>query len=189
MPYYYYRTHELHNCREDSWKECLDQVETLAPVLLINRHAERFAANFRAACDQQLYAYNHCVFESSSLSSREKSDLIQELQKDFDKNHPETVIENKRILCRILDTLREHQIKPIIVVCPVTEFYREHVGGKKIIADFDATLLALKAKYGFQYFDFFETSLFQETDYRDPTHLNSKGAKKFSRLLDSEITW
>lgn len=189
LPYYYYRTHSIHNYKDATQKNQIDRIKFFENVLFIDNHTNRFASNYRALSEQQLYQYNTRVFDSSYLDDDSKAELVAEIKKDFNKNYPLTVQENLQIFEEILELLTENQVKPIVVVGPTTEFYREHINGNRIIADFEKIISSFQNKYGFQYFDYFISDLFKEADFIDYSHLNLKGAEKFTRLLDTEIIW
>lgn len=189
LPYYYYRTNSIHNYKDTTQKEQIDRINLFEDVIFIENHTNRFALNYKDLFEQELYLYNNRQFDSSYLNNDLKTKLIAQMQKDFNKDYPQTVQENQQIFEEIMKLLKENQIKPIVVVCPVTEFYRRNIDGDRIIAEFEKIITSFQNRYEFQYLDYFESSLFEESDFMDYSHLNLKGAEKFTRLLDKEIIW
>lgn len=189
LGYYYYRTHSTHNNKDTALKDQINQINMLNDIIFLEDHTVRFASNFRALCDQQLYNYNNQLFDSNYLDDNSRKNLITEIEKDFDKNYPLTVQENHQIFEEILILLKKFKIKATVVVCPVTDFYKEHINGTKVINDFENAINYFQNKYQFQYLDYFESDFFNESDFMDASHLNIKGAEKFTRLLDTEILW
>ena len=127
-------------------------------------------------------------FDSTKLTDSEKEALIEEVKRDFDKNYPLTIKENKEILKDYLELLKSSNIKPIIVVCPVVKLYGDN-SSEETKKEFYEIINELKLSYNFQLLDYFENPEFKDSDFYDTAHLNYEGAKKFSAILNDNIEW
>lgn len=107
---------------------------------------------------------------------------------DGNKNYPETVKENTQILKDYLQLLKDNNIKPIVVVCPVTKYYSKYFP-QRLKDEFHSIIHEVNKEYEFQFLDYFDCDLFQDDDFYDVSHLNDKGAEKFTELLNNKIEW
>lgn len=107
---------------------------------------------------------------------------------DSNKNYPETVKENKKILIEYIKLLRENGIRPIIVISPASKYYTSNFS-KKIENEFHSIIKEIRIEHDFQYIDYFRSQLFNDEDFADVSHLNSKGAEKFTKILNEVIEW
>jgi hypothetical protein len=128
--------------------------------------------------------------DSQSLSNLENKELMGKNQTylDCNKNYPKTVKENIQIFKDYLQLLKEHSIKPIVVVFPTSKYYTKYFS-KRIEDEFHSIIRDVKSEYDFQYIDYFRSDLFNEDEFWDVSHLNSKGAEKFTEILNKEIKW
>lgn len=109
-------------------------------------------------------------------------------EKDCDKNYPNTVSENQAIFREYITFLKNHNIKPIIVVFPASKYYTKYFSDR-IENEFHTIINKFKAEFKFQYIDYFRSDLFNDDDFEDVSHLNSKGAEKFTKILNEVIEW
>lgn len=108
--------------------------------------------------------------------------------RDCNKNYPKTVEENEKIFEEYLELLKIYDIKPIVVVYPVTRYYSRYFSDR-IEDEFHSIINRIKLEYDFQYMDYFRSSLFEDDDFGDVSHLNRSGAEKFTNILNREIEW
>ncbi len=107
---------------------------------------------------------------------------------DCNKNYPETVRENIEILKEYLQLLKENNIKPIIIVCPVSKYYSKYFD-KRLKSEFYENINYIKKFYDFEVMDYFESDLFKDDDFYDVSHLNENGSRKFTKILNKQIKW
>ncbi|MBU6135920.1 tetratricopeptide repeat protein [Clostridium tertium] len=113
---------------------------------------------------------------------------IYEAQKNSSMDYEVTRKENEKILEEYIVFLKENSIVPIIAICPTSKYYRDNFNiNKRNI--FYNILDRLKYKYNFQVVDYFDSDLFEDDDFWDYSHLNGKGAEKFTKILKEEIQW
>ncbi len=141
----------------------------------LNLSGELFVGNFKYVTDNNITLINEEIGKVRA-------------ETDSNKNYPMTVKENMQIFENCLDLLRLHKIEPIIVICPVSIYYYKNFS-KKLIDEFYSTILSFKEKYKFEIYDYFKSEVFDLSDFRDVAHLNEKGAKKFTKLLNNQIKW
>lgn len=104
-------------------------------------------------------------------------------------NYPETVEENKQIFKDYLELLKVNNIKPIIVICPTSINYHRYFNDKTLKNRFYNTLTEFQKQYNFEILDYFESDLFGDSDFWDYSHMNKKGANKFTKILNEKINW
>lgn len=107
---------------------------------------------------------------------------------DSNKNYPETVKENKEIFKKYLQLLKENNIKPIVIVCPTSKYYSKYFP-KRLKDQFYTIINETRKQYDFQFLDYFDSELFEDNDFYDVSHLNDKGAEKFTKLLNEKVKW
>jgi len=93
---------------------------------------------------------------------------------------------NMQHLSAISDLLRERGVTLYLVTLPVHRTYYESVNAEIYKSMID-TASSFCIENGCSYSNFFTDERFNADDYFDSDHLNSSGAKKFSRILDAEI--
>lgn len=109
-------------------------------------------------------------------------------ERDSNKNYPETVEENKKIFDDYLTLLRMYDIEAIVVVCPTSKYYSKYFDDR-VSKEFNSIINQFKNKYNFQYLDYFCSDVFEDSDFLDVSHLNKKGAEKFTNILNEVIAW
>lgn len=107
---------------------------------------------------------------------------------DCNKDYPNTVSENQAIFREYITFLKNHNIKPIVVVFPASKYYTKYFSDR-IENEFHTIINKFKAEFKFQYIDYFRSNLFNDDDFEDVSHLNSKGAEKFTKILNEVIEW
>ncbi|NSA03224.1 lysophospholipase L1-like esterase [Clostridium beijerinckii] len=90
------------------------------------------------------------------------------------------------ILDKYLNLLIQNNIKPIILVCPESEFSRKYIDNKMEIR-FLKIIELLNQKYDFVLLNYFNDIRFEEEDFYDGVHLNYDGSKKFTEILNNDI--
>lgn len=122
--------------------------------------------------------------ENQSILSTEIGKAQAEL--DCRKNYPDTVNENTRILDEYIEFLHKKNIRPILVVFPTNKYYYNNFS-YRIEKEFKTIINFLKEKYNVEFIDYFRGVEFDDTDFRDVSHLNSKGSEKFTKILNNLI--
>lgn len=87
-----------------------------------------------------------------------------------------------------LKMLIDSNIKPIVVVFPASKYYAKYFS-QRIENEFHSIIKDLQDKYEFQYIDYFRSDEFEDEDFLDVSHLNHKGATKFTQILNDTIKW
>lgn len=107
---------------------------------------------------------------------------------DGNKNYPETVKENIKIFDDYLTLLEQNNIKPIVIVCPTSKYYSSNFP-KRLKDEFYSIVQSAKKEHEFQFIDYFNNDKFKDDDFYDVSHLNQKGAEKFTEILNELIEW
>ena len=103
------------------------------------------------------------------------------------KNYPETFAENIKIFDDYLTLCEENNIRPIILITPVTEGYKKFFSKEKI-TEFHEIISAAIEKHSTAIFvDGWKIEQFADIDFFDSDHLNRLGAAKFSVILNNAI--
>lgn len=126
--------------------------------------------------------------KKNKIINKEDDTGRYEAERNSSMNYTDTRKENKFILEEYLSFLKERKIKPILVVCPTSIYYRCYFDYRKKDLFYNI-LNNLNKKYEFQLIDYFESDLFLDEDFWDYSHLNYNGAKKFTSILNDEIEW
>ncbi|NKI20924.1 SGNH/GDSL hydrolase family protein [Paenibacillus dendritiformis] len=172
---YYNLLNNMHNCTNiDDYKEKYNTSLKIGHNILKKNDEGRFIF--------------YCP-ENQLIHMENKEELGQQFAiTDSNKDYPETVKENEEVFAKYLTYLIERKIKPIVVVPPVSRYYAKHFSNK-IKKQYESIIKRNKSLYGFQYFDYFASSIFDDSDFRDISHLNDKGAEKFTEILNQNICW
>lgn len=107
---------------------------------------------------------------------------------DGNKNYPETVTENIEIFNDYLTLLEENNIKPIVIVCPTSKYYSKNFS-ERLKKQFNNIIDATRKEHKFQFIDYFDNNQFEDDDFYDVSHLNQKGAEKFTEILNKIVEW
>ncbi|MGQ3480903.1 hypothetical protein [Paenibacillus sp. TY11] len=102
--------------------------------------------------------------------------------RDGAKDYPTTVVYNKGILRGMLNILQENNIKPILLVCPVSKYYHQFFP-PRIKEEFKKNVEMILEEFNVHIIDLFESDKFMDTDFYDASHLNKEGAKKLTLFL------
>ncbi len=105
---------------------------------------------------------------------------------DSNKNYPETICENESLIYEYMSLLKNYNIKPIIIIFPVTKYYFKYFD-IRLKEQFYDIIKNLYDKFEFQFLDFFDSNFFDDSDFRDESHLNIFGAEKMTKILNEEI--
>lgn len=106
---------------------------------------------------------------------------------ESNKNYYKTVIENVDIIKKYFNLLRDNNIKPIVIVYPVTKYYYDFFD-MRLKNEFYTIINNLKNEYNFLIYDYFNSEIFCDSDFMDQSHLNIRGAKKMTGILNSLVT-
>lgn len=93
---------------------------------------------------------------------------------------------NIDILSSLVRDLLDLNIKPIIFITPVTQHYYSEYS-KKSIDRFYSFVRPITEKFDIPLFDYFDDDRFEVNDFGDGSHLNLKGANKFTKLLKEDF--
>lgn len=105
---------------------------------------------------------------------------------DCSKDYPKTVKENTIIFREYLQLLKDYNINAVVAVFPASNYYTKHFSSR-IEQEFNEIINKVGEEYNFQYIDYFRSELFGDSDFRDVSHLNQKGAGKFTKILNEII--
>jgi hypothetical protein len=88
----------------------------------------------------------------------------------------------------LAEELKKHNVIPILIQFPLQSSYVEYLDRRKFQA-MDSAISEFALKYTLQYFNYTYDERFNSNDFTNdlPSHLNSKGASKFSEILNNEI--
>jgi hypothetical protein len=99
---------------------------------------------------------------------------------------PENRAGNLARLSSLVEDLRSDGIQVLLVSLPVTRFYRERLPSETY-RDMQATLADFAIRHQVSYKNHLFDDRFDDSDFQDGDHLNSRGAAKYSELLAGEI--
>lgn len=126
--------------------------------------------------------------ENMELKSKDINGEYEALRNST-MDYKNTRNEYENILNEYLLFLEKNNIKPIVVVCPTSSYYRKYFDESNKKDMFYNIISKFKERYNIQVIDYFKSDVFDKTDFWDYSHLNGKGADKFTRILNDEIIW
>jgi hypothetical protein len=94
---------------------------------------------------------------------------------------------NMKLFRKFLSKMNGKNMKTIIVIPPVTDFYSNH-SDVKLRDSFYEAFESLKSEFDFEFMDLFDSDEFDNEDFQDYDHLNDKGAEKLSKLVTKILT-
>ncbi|KFN04433.1 hypothetical protein D0U04_10405 [Bacillus clarus] len=153
-----------------------------------------FNENFEYACLEQLgdklqaLPWLHAEWNAPPLHMTFEEHGKIRAQSHSKLCYPNTLVENKMIFKKYLELMMQNNIKPIVVVFPVTSHYSRFVS-PKLKEGFYHVIHEFQNLYSFQVIDLFDSPLFHDDDFYDSDHMNKKGADKMSVLLNGLINW
>ena len=102
------------------------------------------------------------------------------------KEYPDTVAENTKILRSYIQDCLKANIVPNLVIYPLSEFYNQYFSRRKF-EQLRETLTDFSNEFKIPFLDFANDKNFTISDFFDVEHLNVRGSKKFSRILDDVL--
>ncbi|WP_159799745.1 D-alanyl-lipoteichoic acid biosynthesis protein DltD [Flavobacterium sp. MK4S-17] len=87
----------------------------------------------------------------------------------------------------IIGECREKNIKVVLVTMPVTSYYADNVNKQKL-GKIIAQCNSFNKKDGVYYVNLFQDKRFNNADFYDVDHLNTKGAQKCTEILNDYIS-
>lgn len=159
----------------------------------VNKISENIAKNVFNLDKDGYPKVNWFHDESFNYNSNSICNINEEIGKkqallDGNKNYPETVKENIQIFKDYLKLLKDNNIKPIVIICPVSKYYSKYFP-QRLKDEFQNIIKETKKEYDFQIIDCFDSYKLNEDDFFDVSHLNSKGAENFTNMLNKIVEW
>lgn len=127
------------------------------------------------------------LIKIEDLNSGYKNYLLEEAEKQSNMNYINTVKENIQTLKKLFELAKCRNVIPILLVNPVTSEYSSKFNNSVLKENFYSIIKDLKQDYEFIFYDYFNDKNFNNDDFFDYSHLNKKGAIKFSKLINSLI--
>ncbi|MFJ9500717.1 hypothetical protein [Brevibacillus centrosporus] len=187
--YYYPLTQTMHNNKSSQdYLIYHDQLRQIEDKLLQSNHflhAFELEKNHFQKIIKDSYITQ---YDCQNRTDKELLDDIMFIKRDYNKDYPETVFENKQILREYLAFLRRNEIKPIIIICPVTKLYQSFTPSK-FKQELYEIINELSIEYDFQFLDYYSSGEFFDSDFTDPSHMNNQGAIKLTGCLNRDIIW
>lgn len=162
--------------------------------------AERYAQFDRAASELFISNYINMLYPmlkhqgeawwdnyiSRILTPETVHSTLHLAEQDGNKNYPLTVPENIVILEEYITLLQSHNIVPIVLICPVSKHYYSRFSSR-IQAEIEEILELTRQKFNIHVLNYFKSDMFSDDEFYDVSHLNKKGAKKLTALLNEQL--
>lgn len=180
--YRYFGFGDLHNYADETVIENVKMGRAFLDLEIIDK------ARFNRDSLLQHQKTNILKYENANdalTSATQSPEILFEKLKAFKKDYYRTRVENTKILRDYVNLLRMHNVKPFFIICPVSRCMREVVS-----SECKQKLDVLLHEYSdIKILDYFYNPLFEDGDFYDFDHLNKKGAIKFTKLLEKELSW
>lgn len=167
-----------------------DNFEIKADRVFVKYYKTILMKSFRYDFEKKWNIMVKSKFNSKKLTREGLKNEIERVKNEGNKHYPITVNENYNILIEYIQLLIKNNIKPIIVICPVTNFYKSNFS-QYIYNEFLNLVNNVQYKFNnqIQVLNYYESSSFEELDFYDSSHLNIYGAEKFTKRLQEDIVW
>ena len=103
------------------------------------------------------------------------------------KNYPATVRENVQILDDYLTLCEKNNVRPIMFLPPMTEGYQKYFNSKMLDEFYYLIHEANNKHQSAVFLDGWKWQVFSDKDFYNVSHMNTKGAAKFSAILNNVI--
>lgn len=141
------------------------------------------------------YYFNDMIHRENCVLSQINSPILTESERykiGYERsnahnktlNYTKTLDESLDIMDEFLYLLNINNITPVIVVFPVSKYYREYADIKSKNTFYDVINL-FKNKYKFELLDMFSNEQFDVEDFIDSDHMSEKGSIKATNMINS----
>ncbi|MDD7794389.1 nucleoside-diphosphate sugar epimerase/dehydratase [Clostridium sp. 'White wine YQ'] len=151
--------------------------------------SEIFKKDYNSTFYNLLKAINESSWNNnvSNVMNKEKIEKDKTvIERDCNKDYPETVVENTKILREYILLLKSKKIKPIIVICPTSKVYYTNFS-ERIKEEYKSIMNKMKDEFDVEILDYFDSTDFLDEDFYHISHLNKNGAIKFTKLLNDRL--
>ncbi len=130
----------------------------------------------------------YCVLPDETAMGRRISDALGKARADSHTSAMEedNIGHNLDLLRSSLRLCLSRGVMPAIVTTPVWNTYSEHIDEGKY-QRMQNCIRDVCCELNVRYFNYMRDGRFAASDFADNDHLNSVGAKKFSRILNDEV--
>lgn len=96
------------------------------------------------------------------------------------------IAQNRQYLDELFTDLKLRNIQAVLVTTPNFHTYYDNLNPERYLR-MQNEIQTLQQKYGLEYYNYMKDEQFVAEDFGDSDHLNTQGAKKFSRILKDEV--
>jgi hypothetical protein len=100
--------------------------------------------------------------------------------------HQENLPKNEEELSSLLGSLRARGVRAVVLLMPAHRYYSAIFDPETRNRD-KAALEQLCREYGADFHDYIDDARFADAEFRDPDHLNGRGADHFTQIIQDEI--
>lgn len=121
-------------------------------------------------------------------SSSHKVDMVKDGLNAITEHDSLAFSTNIRALTDFVDELNSRNIRVILITPPAFKTFRCNINLKNV-QETHRTMDEITTKYdNCSYFDYFSSTIFEENDFFNSDHLNERGARKLSHLINDIVT-
>lgn len=145
----------------------------------VKRLAYYFKSETPITCNELGFGTAYKANKSLELVENGKLAAQRHIAKNFKSNQ-----KLRNVLYKFVEFSEQNHINLVLVTCPAYSSYVNHLKKEQLHEMHKVIFTAQKAHSNVLYFNFLKHSSFNASDFFDGDHLNDRGAKKFSLMLN-----
>ncbi|CAI8913383.1 hypothetical protein [Chryseobacterium sp. IT-36CA2] len=139
-------------------------------------------------CNKLGFGIDYVFNKSENLKTTSESAIKRHSININDPKYKSNFDQNTIVVDRLIKFAKQNKIKLIFVSTPVSKYYFNESNNVQMNKTLRFVISIVKDNASFcTYLNFMNDKNFVDNDFFDGDHLNNKGAKKFTQMLDDEI--
>lgn len=133
------------------------------------------------------YGWNESYSQKDLFISGQKQAERQTLSRIYSDKNKGILNQNVKLIESIIQWSKTNDVKVVLVTTPMHEEFRKRINMDQLQLMINTATDIANGHTNTFYYNFFEDNRFEESDFGDATHLHSRGAIKFSKILNKQL--